>query len=151
MSNINYNTRSTFDLKVGLKVPLKRKDALEAFNIFFNQIFEEVLIKNAKLRANIRFPKNRINRVLLYKYIHFLIYSGIVDLPQESLYFTKNTGFDSIFKSKDLLITLKELQFCKKILRCNRYTLSNIYNDTLLKVWNPTKFKYCNHHKLSQI
>ena len=136
---VQYKHRSIFDLKVGLKVPIYSKDPLEAFSIFFNQTFETILVSNAKLKHNKKFPIVNINRELLYKYIGFLIFSGIVNLPQEKLYFSQDDIFSSVFKKENRIISRDELKFCKSAFSCDRQTLSNIDNKILSKVWNSSQ------------
>ena len=128
----SFNT-PTFDLKVGLKVPLKSKDPLEAFNLFFNDLYSQIFVSNAKLLSNGSIKKKNITKNFLYRYIAFIILSGIVKLPQEKMYFYPDKKLISFFP-KISFITHSQLQFAKKYFISDRRTLANIYNETSIKV-----------------
>ena len=69
---------------------------------------EELLLKNAKKEfKTVRFPTNRINRNLRYAYVGFVIFSVIVDLPQEHLYFSEKYKLYEYIKSQKLAFFLE--------------------------------------------
>ena len=135
MSHINFYT-DTFDLNVGLKVPLKSEDPLEAFQLYFTKQYDSLFIKNALLNGPSSFHKHRINSNLLYRYIAYLILSGFVELPQEKLYFYPTSDLTPFVKKVDF-ITNNEVRFAKKFFTEDRNTLANLYNEISFKIWNP--------------
>ena len=125
-------------MKVGLKVPLKSTNPLEAFKIFFTKEYEDILINNAKKNCPRNFKKGNINTSLLYQYIAYLILSGIIDLPREKLYFYPEKNLEDFFKKVDF-ISQAEVRFAKKFFTADRTKLSDLYNKISVKVWNPSQ------------
>ena len=70
-----------------------------------------------------------------------------MDFTQEKLYFTLDDNFGSVFRKQDQIISHEELKFCKKAFMSDRLTLTNIYNDTLSKVWNSDQLSITSKKK----
>ena len=139
-SNFSYTLKPKFNLRSGLKVSLKSKDPLEVFKIFFCQKLEDLLISNANPKIILTVARKKYLVQLLYKYIGFIIFSGIIDLPQEKLYFGCGVGhINSYFSDQTHFISLDEIQHCKKWFIGDRDSLTNIYNENMKLVWNPSQ------------
>ena len=129
-----------FTLKSGPQRRESAQNELEAWSLFFNQKMVDVILENAlnseESLKNV-LPPSREN---LMKYILFILASGIVKYPQESMVFqrdhsgglTENQFLEEIF-------THKQLQAAKKMFFGSRGDLTSVFNANSQDLYHPTQ------------
>ena len=102
-------------MKSGLNVNVDSLSPFEAFKLYFSQEIEDLFVLTAKYNAEYYDIKANINTSLLYRYILFLLVSGINQLPREEIYFKPPTKLSQIIPSKISFFTHNELKTTKQL------------------------------------
>ena len=111
---------------------------LKILRFFINQkVYQNHILYIIRKKAIDNPPKVLLNTNLLWRYIVYIVSSGIVQLPQEWLYFIKRKAFEN-WMLKIPFLSRVELQQSKHYFTGTRPVLTEILSNTAFSIWNPS-------------